>query len=486
MPNIDRYRLIFSVQTKSGGILLIRNWGQSELFEHVFQEVLHGVQEGVHIVNEQGITIFYNQAASRIDGMNSSEVLGTHVLEAFPSLTEKSSTLLYVLETGEQLPDTQQTFLNQKGKQITTLNRTFPIKKDGQCLGAVEISRDYTQMRELSEQVNALREQVLQPSSNKEKKARLYQFDDFLTQHPALIVEVDKAKRVAHSQAPVLLVGETGTGKEIISQSIHQLGKGEKKPFIVQNCAAIPSALLESLLFGTERGAFTGAEDRAGLFELADGGTLFLDEIHAMPFGLQAKLLRVLEDCFVRRIGGSKLRTVDVRVIAATNEDPWHAVELGKLRKDLFYRLHVVSIHLLPLRKRKEDLQLLTKYFLGNLSQQYSISPLSLSVEVEMLFRQYDWPGNVRELRNVLEGAVHFVEGDRIELRHLSHHMTKHTSRNGPMNISSLVEQVTQYECELISQAMMQAEGKISRAAKILQIPRQTLQYKLKKLGIWK
>ncbi|TCP69445.1 sigma-54 interaction domain-containing protein [Baia soyae] len=464
---------------------MIQHGGQGECSEHVFQEVLHGIQEGVHIVNEQGVTIFYNQAASRIDGMESTEVLGTHVLEAFPSLTEKSSTLLYVLETGERLPDTQQTFLNQKGKQITTLNRTFPVHVEGRCLGAVEISRDYTQVRELSEEVHALREQVWKTVPYKEKKACLYKFEDFLTQHPALVAEVGKARKVAHSKAPVLIIGETGTGKEIISQSIHQLGLGKKKPFIVQNCAAIPSSLLESYLFGTEKGAFTGAEDRAGLFELADGGTLFLDEIHAMPIDLQAKLLRVLEDSFLRRVGSSKLRSVDVRVIAAINEDPWLAVESGKFRKDLFYRLHVVSIHLLPLRKRKEDLQLLTNYFLGNLSRQYSIPSLSLSLEVEMLFKQYDWPGNVRELRNVLEGAVHFIESNCIELRHLSRHMTKHSTQAFQRSSTvSLVDRLAEYESEMITQAMIQTEGKVSRAAEVLQIPRQTLQYKLRKLGM--
>lgn len=485
-PNIQHNESKFEHILKRGGGELTQHKKKEGVWEKIFQDVLHGIHEGVHIVDHRGITIFYNLAASKLDGMEREEVLGIHVLDAFPSLTKKTSTLLSVLETGKQLPSDNQTYMNRKGKQITTINRTLPVLQEGEIIGAIELSQDITQVRELSEQVNALREQMWQSPKDKKVRANLYCFDDFFTSDSRLQHELEKAKKVAFSQAPVMIIGETGTGKEIISQSIHQLGKGDQNPFIVQNCAAIPSSLLESLLFGTEKGAFTGAEDRAGLFELADGGTLFLDEIHTMPIDLQAKLLRVLEDGFVRRVGGTRLRTVNVRIITATNQDPWNAVEEGLLRKDLFYRLHVVCIHLLPLRERMRDLHILTNYFLGNLSRQYSTQPVSISEEVKGMFEQYEWPGNVRELKNVLEGAVHFLEGSVIEKKHLPAHMNDYKgSYHLQISIKgSLQEQLVEVERKMISQALKEADGKVARAAKALQIPRQTLQYKLKRLGI--
>src|SRR5438067_5412457 len=225
---------------------------------------------------------------------------------------------------------------------------------------------------------------------------------------------------VAPSTASVLITGESGTGKELVARTIHELSPRKNKPFVPINCAAIPETLIESEIFGHEKGAFTGAlERRAGCFELAEGGTLLLDEIGEMPAGTQAKLLRVLEDRKVRRLGSKVESPVDVRVVAATNKVPEEAVAKGELRQDLFYRLNVFNLHLPPLREHKEDLEELSKHLMAEVNARHGRNVSLISEAVMTAFKNYSWPGNVRELRNTLERAIIVCEGSIIEQRHL-------------------------------------------------------------------
>jgi arginine utilization regulatory protein len=417
------------------------------------------------------------------------EVMGMHVLEAFPSLTQKTSTLLKVLRTGEPIGEKEQTYMNRKGKRVSTINRTIPLHYKGQVVGAVEISRDITRMKELSEQVIHLRERMRGPGNKKALSQQgYYRFEDIVTQNALMLKEIEKAKRAAETDSPVLVVGETGTGKELFVQSIHSSSPRRKRSFIAQNCAAIPSSLLEGILFGTAKGAFTGAEDRPGLFELADGGTLFLDEIHAMPIELQAKLLRVLEEGGVRRVGGTELRPVDVRIIVATNEDPLISIREGRLRRDLYYRIHVVGLYLPPLRERKEDIQCLTRYFFSQLIGRIYSPTKSVSAEVMDAFLRYDWPGNVRELKHTLEGALHLATEVELKREHLPPHF-QGKSRGGVLRLEGIGEKPLRevlYEVEetMIRQALAATDGNVLQASKYLGIPRQTLQYKLKKWGL--
>lgn len=455
--------------------------------EFIF-EFLDCLHEGIHIVNAQGITIFYNRVASLLDGMDIEEVMGVHVLDAFPSLTRKTSTLLKVLETGVSIGEEQQAYMNRKGKRVLTVNRTIPLHIRGEVVGAAEISRDITQVKELSDQVIHLQEQMHEPNRRPHcKHQHFYRFTDIVTQNRNMLIEIDKAKRAAQTKSPVLVVGETGTGKELFVQSIHSASKRASGPFIVQNCAAIPATLLEGILFGTAKGAFTGAEDRPGLFELADGGTLFLDEIQAMPVELQAKLLRVLEDGGVRRVGDTKFRSVDVRIIVATNEDPLTSIRAGQLRRDLYYRIHVVGLRLPPLRERKDDIECLTRYFFRKLKGELNSPVESISKEVFDVFLNYDWPGNVRELAHTLEGALNLAAEQELTVDHFPGYFHKIQSVNqlfcaGDLAGKSLKEVVKEVEKQFIVQAMSETKGNVLKAAKQLGIPRQTLQYKLKKI----
>jgi two-component system NtrC family response regulator len=280
-----------------------------------------------------------------------------------------------------------------------------------------------------------------------------------------------------------LITGESGTGKELIARAIHQGGERRKEPFIAINCAAIPANLLESELFGHVRGAFTGAvRDHAGKFQQAHGGTLFLDEVGEMPIELQPKLLRVLQEMEVEPLGG-KASTVDVRIIAATNQDVEHAIEDGRFREDLFYRLCVIPIEMPPLRRRAEDVPLLIRHFLERFSRG---APPDISDDALACMTAYPWPGNVRELQNAVERLVVLSHGEKIE----QHHLPDKLSTQTPMSRSRVVElpaegyALEEIEREAVLQALERNGWNQTRAAAFLQVPRHTLIYRMEKYDI--
>ena len=293
---------------------------------------------------------------------------------------------------------------------------------------------------------------------------------------------------VAPSTASVLITGASGTGKELVARTIHELSPRRSKPFIAINCAAIPETLIESEIFGHEKGAFTGAlERRTGCFELAEGGTLLLDEIGEMPVATQAKLLRVLEDRKLRRLGSKVETTVDVRVLAATNKVPDEAVARGELRNDLYYRLNVFNIHMPLLREHKEDLQELAQSLLSEMSQKHGRKVATISDAVLHAFQNYSWPGNVRELRNTLERAVIVCEGPVMETRHLPPgfgQVAAHVAVNDPdavrLGVGTTVEEA---ERLLILKTLQATGNNKTRAAEILGISLKTLHNKLKEYG---
>ncbi|WP_180954476.1 sigma-54-dependent Fis family transcriptional regulator [Bacillus sp. V5-8f] len=451
----------------------------------VLEAILSSIDEGIHVIDMNGLTIFYNAVAASHDGMEVSEVLGRPLLEAFPSLTRHSSTLLNVVKTGKPIAFKEQSYVNLHGKKIETMNSTLPIYVEGQLIGAVEIAKDISKLRVMSEHLLDLKSTL-----TKQKKKILdhngakYNFDDILTDNPQFRTVIEQGKKAASSSSSVLVFGESGVGKELFVQSIHNASARKKGPFIAQNCAALPETLLESLLFGTAKGSYTGAIDRQGLFELADEGTLFLDELQSMPIELQSKLLRVLEDGLVRRIGGTKSISVDVRVVAAMNIHPEEALKKNKLRADLFYRLNVMSYKLPPLKDRKEDLLKLSCHFISLYNGMLGKNVKGLKPSVKTAFLAHHWPGNVRELKHTIEYMMNVTEGTILTENELPVFFNGYS---GTDNISALVplrEALKKTEEDLIRRALAQTNGNVLQASKILDIPRQTLQYKIKKSNI--
>ena len=355
---------------------------------------------------------------------------------------------------------------------------TKPINQD-ELVARVE---RYLELHRIQAEVNNLRNQNLQLKSQIEER---YSFANLIGQSPPMRRVFDMIRRVVDSGKTVLILGESGTGKELVSKAVHWNSHRKDKPFIIQNCAAIPRELLESELFGHVRGAFTGANrDKPGLFEEANGGSFFLDEIGDLDGLLQAKLLRVVEDGIVRRIGDNKERKVNVRLICATSQDLEQKIIEGTFRKDLYYRLNVIAIKLPSLRERIDDLPLLIRYFLSKQEKETGIRIRGFSRDAMAALETYSWPGNVRELENVIEQALVFAEDQQIvTLDQLPVTFRQDTGPNLPMPDADLPlpQALEQIERNLIYRALEQTNGNKSLTAKLLGINRTYLYSRLEK-----
>lgn len=458
----------------------------------LLETILDWIDEGIHVVNHQGKTIFYNQRAAAIDGFERAEVMGKHIFEIYPSLTNETSTLIRTVHSQKPIAENQQTFINKKGQKITSINRTIPVRLQDNSIGALEISREITQLQNLVEKISHLQSQLLDESHAHAPLAQgtRYSFKHIIGKHPALLQAIEYAKKTAETSSSVLLFGETGTGKEVFAQSIHNASPRRRKPFIAQNCAALPKDLLESLLFGTEKGSFTGAISRPGLFEQANGGTLLLDEINSLNIDLQAKLLRVLQDGRVRRVGGSKEKEIDVRIIATSNIPPEKALKEQQIREDLFYRLSVILLRIPPLRERlADDLQKLVDYFIQTYNQKFEKQIQGVSQQVMNIFAAYYWPGNIRELQHIIEGAFNLINSSEvIQSEHLPDYLKLRIINPQPFSNTDfqLIDQplntaLDKLECQMIINALKSTKGNISQASRMLKVKRQALQYKIKK-----
>ncbi|SHJ10377.1 sigma-54-dependent Fis family transcriptional regulator [Desulfofundulus thermosubterraneus] len=311
-----------------------------------------------------------------------------------------------------------------------------------------------------------------------------FTFDDIIGTSRQIRAAVNLARRAAACSSTVLLLGESGSGKEIFAQAIHNGGDRRNGPFIPVNCASLPAGLIQSELFGYSDGAFTGARrgGQPGKFEMAHGGTLFLDEIGDMPLEMQANLLRVLQERNVTRVGGKKAIPVDVRIIAATNKDLFREVQKGNFREDLFYRINVLTIEIPPLRERAEDLSLLIRHFLAGISARVGKNLAGIDPAAMEILLSHRWPGNVRELANVLEQAIIFADGPVIQPGHLPRYLTG-GSRRPVVGLGQVVT-LEQMEINAIKEALAVFRGNITRTAKALGIGRNTLYEKIKKYGI--
>lgn len=455
-----------------------------------FQRIIDEIDVGVHVINHEGKTVIYNRKMADIEGMDFEDVFDKRLLDVFSFHQNEDSTLLEVLQKGQKIKNSKQTYFNNQGHEITTINNTIPITENGIRIGAMEIARDVTKL-----------EKLIRENMNKKGDTR-YTFDSIIGSSHQIQEIVEASKRATRTSSSVLITGETGTGKELFAQSIHNGSIRSSKPFISQNCAALPESLIEGLLFGTQKGAFTGAIERPGLFEQAEGGTLLLDEMNSLNPSLQAKLLRVLQERIVRRVGDTKDRKVDVRVMATINEDPIDAISEGRLRKDLYYRLSVVSLFIPPLRERKQDIRDLIQIFIEKYNQLFGMRVTGIDDDVLRIFDQYDWPGNVRELEHIIEGAMNLIEHEEtISYIHLPIHFRNKPQFKpdpnlpvGPVELhnqqSRQVKTLDQYmeyaETYYLEKILMLHNFNITQAAKSLGMSRQNLQYRLRKFKISK
>ncbi len=388
--------------------------------------------------------------------------------------------------------------LLQEIKQIDTEIVVVLMTAFGTIEGAVEAMRagayDYLskpiELDEIDLLIKRLQERQQLISENKllrEQLVEKYSFDEIVSQSSQMQEVLSTVSRVAQTKAPVLIRGESGTGKELIARAIHFNSPRSGKPFIAVNCAALNDNLLESELFGHEKGAFTGAEkQRRGRFELADGGTIFLDEIGDISPATQVRLLRVLQEQSFERVGGSETISVDVRVITATHKNLEDAIVNGKFREDLFYRLNVVAVEIPPLRKRREDIAVLLDHFLLSFSKEHKKKKLNFSKEAWEYLVRYDYPGNVRELENIVQRSVIFSRGETITTEDLPQIVknNKGESVSAKQKIENFPEQIERLEKDLIFESLRIHANNQSKAAEQLGLSERNLRYRLKKWGV--
>ncbi|MGI6685297.1 MAG: sigma-54 interaction domain-containing protein [Bacillota bacterium] len=454
------------------------------------QVILDLLDECILIVDKEGNIVFYNQASEKLDKLNRKDILGRHITECFNIIEPTSATLL-ALKKQEPVLDLYQEYTTISGNRIISVSSSYPLTSNHELAGVLTITKNLYHYKKIMNIINNTESPIIKDSSDN------YTFEQIIGKSSVLMESIQIARKAAQTNSPILIYGDTGTGKELFAQSVHH-ESGRKGFFISLNCAAVPDSLLESILFGTARGAFTGAVERQGLFEEAVNGTLFLDEINSMSSAQQAKLLRVLETGRLRRIGENKERQINVRVLSALNISPIEAVKKGILRRDLFYRLSVVSVRVPPLAERKEDIPLLTKHFINYYNNLFNRKVKDVSPEVTELFMKYNWPGNVRELRHVIEHAMNLIENEElIPRKYLSAlfneqidqfkaeeeipYSAQIPKKLGKKTLKSTVEEV---ELKIIKRAIQESNDNINEAARRLGLSRQNLDYKIKKYNL--
>jgi len=365
----------------------------------------------------------------------------------------------------------------------------IPIKKDGKVIAVFGqvMFKDVRDVGKLAKKLSMLESKVeLYEQELISLRSTRYTIDSIAGVSKSMQDLKKEALRAAATNLPVLVTGESGTGKELFAQAIHHASPRRLYPFVRINCAAIPRDLLESELFGYEQGAFTGAlyKGKPGKFELAHRGTIFLDEIGDLPLEMQPKLLRVLEEKEVERVGGTSLIRVDFRLIAASNQDLDGMIAEARFRKDLFYRLNVIRLHIPPLRDRKEDIVPLSHHILQQIVRESQLPPMQIDPEAAKTLARYDWPGNVRELSNVLEGFANSLDGDRVRVRDLPFHLLRSVKGTSKSDRFSLKDVQGRAEKDAILYALETANNNKVRAAALLGIHRTLLYKKMKKYGI--
>lgn len=498
-----------------------------------FPDLLENFFQGIIVTDSQGRVLYVNPVQAAIDDLPALSLVGKKVTEIY-QVDEGESPTMQCLQSGRAIKGLACYYRTCTGKIINSIHNIFPLFQGSRLMGTICFVQDFSTNEQLFEA-------ALQPGKLKNPQGRAssmdlnpgrhlkngtrFRFRDIIGTSRQFSESLEAARLAARSPSPVMLLGETGTGKELLAQSIHNSSPRSSSQYVAVNCAAIPENLLEGILFGTSQGAFTGAVDKAGLLEKADQGTLFLDEINSMTTGLQAKLLRFLQERKVRRVGSLDEIDIDVKLISSVNQNPPTAIADGSLRPDLFYRLAVVFIFIPPLRKRLEDLELLIPHFLAKTSAMMGRPVKGVSRQVRSWFEHYPWPGNVRELEHVIEGAVNLMSQEEILMPgHLSPHLalffkektqadekfthplsreiipqglkqeaahplealTCKEKESLPSTLAEtpLGEKQKQAEIRQIRRALAKTSGRPSAAARILGISPQLLNYKLKRYQI--
>ena len=462
----------------------------------LLHEIIDAISEGVYAADKDGTILIYNHAFERIEATERQNMLGKKDTDLYSLPPMSTLQRQAVLQSKKPLLKQYMTYELYTGKKVDIVYNSYPFFENGEISAIYSINQDLPSIHQLLTNVMNCFDRS---KSNNRLNGTSFSLNNIIGVSSAIKKTIKQARKIALTSSTVLIYGETGTGKELFAQGIHNASCYSSRPFIAVNCAAIPEPLMESLLLGTVRGAFSGAIDSPGLFEQAENGTLFLDEINSLSLPLQAKLLRLLQDKMVRRLGDRKERRINCRIISATNQSLYEMVSKDLFRDDLLYRLTPVILHIAPLRERPEDIPPLAMEFVARFNEQLHLNIKNLTPELLKLFSLYTWPGNVRELEHAIESAMSVVENTASELTiedlpsFLAKRMFNNSVSNSPPgHIPSeeiptsipLVEYLRRCEADLIRGVLKIHNGNVSDSARQLAISRQDLHYRLRKLEI--
>ena len=448
---------------------------QLEMYRLIFDSIYNGAI----VTNTEGYVTHFNKPYGMFLGLDPSKQIGKHCTKVI-----ENTRMHIVADTGKA--EINQTQLI-KGQNMVV--QRIPIKKNGKIIAVYGqvMFKDIKDVQKLANELSFLESKVkLYEQELITLRSTRYTFESIIGKSEAIKILKKEALRAATNQFPVLISGESGTGKELFAQAIHHASSRKLYPFVRINCAAIPKDLLESELFGYEKGAFTGAksEGKPGKFEIAQNGTVFLDEVGDLPIEMQPKLLRAIEDKEFERVGGTKIIKSDFRVIAATNQNLEEMMTDGRFRKDLFYRLNVIPLHIPPLRDRRSDIIPTARHLLKQMAQEANLFEFKLDKEAHKALRNYEWPGNVRELSNVLERVMSTLEGGTIYLKDLPFYIYGGRKISLKNSQAFLKEVHTKTEKEAIRYALKETNNNKAKAAEMLGIHRTLLYKKIKKYNL--
>ncbi|MGL6108389.1 sigma-54 interaction domain-containing protein [Romboutsia sp.] len=492
----------------------INDYKDDKVRLHCLEKVVESIDNGILLSDKNGEVVLYNKWQEYLDNNKKEDVLGKKLWEIYSYGEEGASEHQMVYRTRTPIKDAYKVYSHKPAHYST-----YPIDLEDDVVGVFSVSRNEKILQDLLLEtiqikrkiVNINIEELLEPYN---KNGTRYEFSSIIGGEKINNL-IALSQKIALLESNILIIGETGTGKEVFAQSIHNYGKHKNQPFIPINCAAIPENLLESILFGTVKGSYTGATDTPGLFEEARNGTIFLDELNSMPMSMQTKLLRVIQERRTTRIGSSKMYNLECRIISAINEEPKKLINENRLRQDLFYRISSLTIKIPPLRERKEDIKLLTMFYISKYNLKLDKNIQEINKDLLYILEQYNWPGNIRELEHIMENLFIACEDDKkiIDLECLTEYIKDELSLNNDIdtrNINNSIEKINDDICndlnlyldteeslslsdilkniekEIIINVLEDTNWNISHASKKLNIIRQSLIYRMKKLGILK
>ncbi|MHC1719336.1 MAG: sigma-54 interaction domain-containing protein [Clostridiaceae bacterium] len=475
-----------------------QDYSNKDVKVYCLENILETIDDGIIISDCDGKVVLYNKAQEILEDIDASDIVGKYLWEGYKYDLMEKSEHREVFKTGIPKINFYKAHSYHEGIPKYVSYSTYPLVKNGEKLGVYSISKNEIRLQSLLAETIELRRRFAQSGEDMSQtpenpNGTRFLFSDIVGSSEKTLNTIREAETMSMLDNNILIIGDTGTGKEVYAQSIHNFSKRRTEPFIAINCAAIPETLLESILFGAAKGAYTGAVGHTGLFEEAGDGTLFLDELNSMPVSMQTKLLRVLQEKKVRRVGDVNTVPVKCRVMCAMNEEPYKLIQSGRLRQDLFYRISSLCLYIVPLRERKEDILDFTFFFINKFNKLLSKNIKSLSPQLQKIMLEYKWPGNVRELEHMVENLmIRASENQKaLEISNMPLYiqemvMNPDNLKASSMRTESLPDTLRSIEEKIIFEGLNKNNWNISATSKELGVIRQSLLYRMKKLGIIK